>query len=516
MARSEFSPRRQEKELFTPEHGQTTLSLVNAAKKDALIRLPDKAEVAARERVTTAIENRFGPYIEESKEISRQLNTEEYQSYIREIDDFLDVTYGSVVCPDGRILAISFFDPRVGRINRRLAGMPDVRRSTEDAAPVLDDPTISAAIGNAIIDREEAGGSTDVVEFIGPHISSENPDHGCGATKGKVTGKGRPAKTAMKYGGIYAYFDELGDEFVAFDTVAKRAGGTGWTFDMTHDAYSQGLIFGLKKVYDEKNKHMFDPQASLRENLKKLHENGNILMTELLDERFEGAIIEAAQVRGITQINSRDPKNLAENVMTIGHIAKEITQQEEESGFDWIPQHLRTYHNEFSGEEESKPANVIRTLAYHAIRNSVYRILSGIPLGEHDLLEHPEQLIRVGPVGAAYNVETIPFIQVTPDGELKQKDVDGVKKLYGLSEGILPELGVDFEKEGRVIVTTGEHDTTIYRDPKIANSALLKEKKIVQNNAAKLRDEFSEGIPTGDTVIIGVVYEKNTAIAHIV
>lgn len=472
--------------------------LVQEATDSALARLPRDAGRTEEKKVVTAIKNRFAPYIEESTAISRQLNREGYQAYKEYIEEYLDTTIGAVICPDGRISVPAIFDPRVARVHRRLAGKPDVRQSTDkDRKSVIDDATITAAISSSIQERQEAGKSTDVVEFIGPHIYSTHPEHGCGAAKAKTTATGRPATLTMKHGAVKEYFQEYG--FYAFNNVAEDAGGTGWTYDMTHDIHSQGLIFGLRGKRLEQEK-------SLAENLLTLQESGEILMTEMLDPRFEAAISDNARIYGIDKLNLRNPNELAQNMMTIGQIAKRITQQEEDKGFPWIPQDLK----------EGRPENVLRTLGYHAIRNSTNRILGGIAVGAHDLLEHPEQLIRVGPVGAAYNVETIPFTQVTPGGELREKDVDGVKALYTLSEGILPQLGVRFEEEGRVIVVTGEHTASDYAKESIRRKALMKEKSVVSNNVAKLQEVFPEGVASGDTVVIGMVYDKTTAQAHIV
>ncbi len=463
-----------------------TDKFINDAKQDALSRISEKAEVEVLEGL----------------QIAKELTSEHYTENVKDIENFLNTKTGIIVCSDGRILPISIIDPIVARIHRRLAGLPETRTSTRDGSPVSNDPNISASIALAVKERRNKMLDPILVEFIGPHIHSTEPIHGCGAEKLKLTARGRPAETAMQFGAINNYFDELGEGFYALNNVANRAGGNLITYDMIHDSYSQGLIFGLKNLYDKKGSAgMFDKTRSLRDNLILLHKNKNILMTEMMDDILNEEILRCAASRGIKdKLDIRNPEKLGENIIHISQIAKEITTQQEKTDFPFIPLAVRA----------EKPDISTRALAYMAIRNSTYRLLSGIIPGKHDLIEHPEQLIRVGPIGQAFNVRTLSFIEVTADENLRDQDIDGVKKLYALSEGTMPKLGIKFNEEGRVIIITGEYDKKDYSNESLADQKLEQLTSFLKNSAAALRNEFLEGIKTGETIIISCIYEEKS------
>lgn len=473
--------------------------LVQLAARDALFRLPKDASTEAQVRVANAIKNRFLPHVEESEIIAEQLTSPEYRQFVQEQKEFLGVRLGVVVCPDGRIAASAIVDPRVGHVHRRLQGMLETKGSSKHPGKfVVDDPLIDSAVAEAIVQRPD---NPYFVELMGPHIDSIHPEHGCGAAKGKISKakKGVPTAVAMKNGAIPEYFDELGEKFSAFTNTITDASGKATTFDMTHDSYSQGLIFGLKDTY-----HLFDPSKSLRENLVTLHAEGKILMTEFLDDKVRTALSET-DLAGSLKETLDDPNHFAQNFMLIGRIAKELTLHHEQNGFSEIglPKHFTEGHSEAT----------IRALAYHAIRNSVYRVLGGIEPGNHKLLHHPEKIIRIGPIGAAFNRESISFIQVTPPGDLRPEDISGAEALYGLFEGIAPTVGIDLENEARIIMVTGEYHPT--GDPD--QTRLQEVQRQVNKNAAKLREVFAEGIRTGSTVVIGAIFESGTRkMTHIV
>lgn len=472
---------------------KSTETLIAAAKKDALARVDNKR---AKERIETGIENRLKPYLSESIVIANQINDERYLNYVGELSNYLGTNIGIVACPDGRIIGPQIAAPRLVNLHRRLAGIPDIRKSTlnQENGYVLDDPYMSASISDRIRKNREK----PLIEIVGPHIDSENPLHGCGALKIITTSTGSSAQTAMAYGGIPKYFEMIGNGLSAFSNAAEKAGGKGYVVDATHDAYSQGLIFGLKSVYDQKGADaMFDRDINLRENLLQLHNNKKIVMTELLDETLKQEVLNKfAQTGESSLLELRNPRNLAKNMQIIGRIAMEINQSMESAGFPFIPDSLKVSDDK-----------VNKTISFIAIRNSVYRILGNIKPGNHNLLHHPEQIIRVGPVGAAYNVETIPFTQVTPPGELRPQDIDGVKKLYGLSETILPTLGADLNKEARIIVATGEFNAKDYSSDQVANRNHENAIAVTRNNAAHLRSEFNDGVKNGEVAIISMLFE---------
>lgn len=506
--------------------------LIASAKRDALKRI-SKRELGIKpevnERITNALERRLGPYIKESEIIAKQLATPEYRDFVTETKAFLDTSVGVIACPDGRILAAALTDPRVGRVHRRLQGKPEFARSehlstVDKNVYIVDDPMMDAAITTSVQERQAQGDHKAVtVELIGPHIDSMHPDHGCGGGAQAVSKNGRPKVTAMKYGAVPEYFETVGPSFdTTFNNTIAAAGGKGWTLDMTHDAHSQGLIFGLRYQL------WGTGTAPLRDALTKLHQDGDILMTELLDPHLQETITAAAQDRGITSpLQIRNPEHFAQNMITVGEIAREITQEYEENGLptwfqfptDLLPGIKHAPEGPTQDIKDIKltedmpediTENVKRTFIYHAIRNCVYRQLGDIKPGEHDLQEHPEQVIRVGPIGADFNVQTIPFSEVTPHGLLRQQDIEGAQALYGLSEGILPTLGVDLAKEARVIIVTGEYNEADYSSEGAKLKALAKVTSEVKHNVHTLCEVFEEGIINGETVVIGALHDAES------
>lgn len=470
--------------------------LLVQASHDALSRIKSLTpEVTGR--IQTALERRFLPYAIENESIAKQLESPEYRKFVKEIDAFLDAKVGFGACPDGRVSPFSLADPKVASIHRRLQGLPETRQSTtEEHVWVLDDPDLAASIKTDMQEREEEGKSNELVEFVGPHIHSSHPAHGCGACIGKLAAKGRTPELGMRYGGIAEYFEELGDGFNAFDNVVKIAGGKGTTFDLTHDAYSQGFIVGLRNEYKNFNKNL-----SLRQNLELLAARKKILMTEKFDEIFTQNIIDESTKMGVEgYIDVSDYEQFGKNAMLIGRIAKKITIQEEAKGYRWIPESIK----------DGKSQTAVRVLAYHAIRNTVYRVLGDIQPGQHMLQEHPEQLIRVGPIGSDYNIRNIAFVQSTPRGRLQSGDIEGVDKLYNLSYGILRKLGADLQREGRIILITGIYDSTHHASRKSARAELNEVESVVLNNAAWIRKKFAESIQTGEAIVIGCLFDPLT------
>lgn len=479
--------------------------LTDQAREDALQRVPLNPEV--QERVHNAIDRRFKPYIIESEVIAAQLISPEYQDeFVPKTNNFLKALVGYIVCPDGRILVIQLGDPKVARVSRRLQGKPPTRPSTrgDHNQMVPNDPYLTSSITNELGERGKLFDVPEMVQNFGPHTDSVNPEeHGCGDRTGEMVSYGHTPEIGMRYGGIPEYFEALGDGFYAFDNTAKKAGGRGTTFDVIQDTHSQGLIYGLRDAYQR-----FDPRLSLRENLELLAKNKIILMTEFLDQIFAERVIKETQKRGInTPINMADYYNFGTNAILIGTIARDLTKEEEANGFHWMPKSIK----------EDKTEIATRVAAYHAIRNSVYRVLGGIKPGHHNLIKHPEKLIRVGPIGADFNVFNISFTESTVPGPFQESDIKAVEKLYGLSYGVFKHQGFDLRTEARIILVTGIFDPSIYADDEKAKTQLTLATHLVQNNAAWVRERYKKSILTGETVVISALHEPGTRrFTHIV
>lgn len=475
---------------------EQALEVVEQAERDTLGRIANPTP-EVEQRIHNALEWRFLPYVVESTVIAKQLESQEHKRFIKEIDTFLGAKVGFSLCPDGRISSFAIVDPRVGSINRRLQGLPQTRTSTTNSRPVLNDPDIAASIITEIEERIEEDKNPEIVEFLGPHIHSMDPLHGCGAYKAKIEAKGLTPEIAMKYGGIAEFFEELGDGFYAFNNVIELAGGKGTTFDFVHDAYSQGFIVGLRDQY--KN---FGNNNSLRANLVRLHEKRKILMTEMLGDVFKQTIFDEAKKLGVENgyLDLSDYTQFGKNARRIGRIAKAITIQEEAKGYKWIPDSIK------AGKSEA----AVRVLAYHAIRNVVYRVVGNITPENNRLKDHPEKLIRVGPIGADYNIENIPFIQSTPRGRINRYDIEGIQKLYGLTYDILKRQGADLTKEGRIILVSGAFDPTHHSGQRSRRAEFNEIASVIRNNAAHIRRQYMESIQTGQAIVISCLFDPLT------
>lgn len=476
---------------------------VQAAIQSAIERSDKSA--GARERITNAIKNRLLPYLQENEVISSQISSDEYQQYLKDTEAFLKARIEVVQCPDGRIAPIALADPRYVDILRSPQGLFTTRSTTGDERLVPKDPDLVSELITSIDNRKKAGDSEPkVISFVGSHIDSHTPLHGCGASAAKLTLAGHAASVGMQYGGIKEYFEEIGEGFFAFDNVAAIVGGKGTTFDLTYDTYSQGVIIGLRDSYRN-----FNPALNLRENLLKLAQQKQIIMSELLDDTFRPRINKIVEKLGLkkTTCDMREYRSFVQNMIVIGTMARELTQEEEKHDHAFLEAHVRSDFSKI----------IARVLAYHIIRNVVYRVLGGIKPGAHLLLKHPETLIRVGPTGALYNVENIAFIETTPRGRIMRDDLDVVNVLYTLSQGVLTQMGVDLTKEGRVILATGVFDHDRYRTPEIAHQELNYIKGTVKYNASMIRQRYEASVETGETVVLGALFDPDTRrLTHIV
>lgn len=484
---------------------KSTATIVQEAKEDALRRIsedPTSIRSDVLQRVEHAINGPFASFVEEANDIAEQLESREYTINAEDIANFLQAKIGYVVCPDGRILQIAFSLPKAGSVHRRLGGLPQTREtSAAGDYYVLKDPIVAASINTELQNRKEDEKPLEVVEEIGGHFDSMNPDNPkrrCGALTLWEKASGRPIARAMRFGGIPQFFARLGKGWEAVESVTEAAveGAKATTIDMFFDTHSQGLVFGLKKAHDK-----FDWRLSLRQNLDQLHRAGEILMTEYADPELRPRIFELAALRGIEDsLEIKDYRKLAQNLIHISQIARELTIEDEEAGFASIPAVLK----------EGKNNTALRVMSYTKNHNVAYRVLGNITPGEHDLLEHPEQLIQMGPIGARCNVDTIPFIQSTSRGEFDDVDMNELAGLYGLSEEVLENQGVNLVNEGRVILVTGRFRRSAYNTDRDAREFFNEVAAVVRHNAYLIRTRFKEAIPTGELIVIGCIFDPDT------
>lgn len=482
---------------------QRSTTLLTEVRKITESRL-DHAVNSSLERLVNALNNSFRPYLEENLSLADQISSSKFTKFSEKVEKFLDTSAGFIFCVDGRIHVLAFGVPRAEEFTRRPSGMPLTRTSTEyshqEEEPVLNDPDLAAAINIKAQERRKTGRKTNLVEFITYHIHSKHPDHGCGAEIELALQQGHSIEVGMRHGRIKEWFKRLGNNFESFNVNAKRAKGEGTTFDIVHDAYTDGLIFGLREAADD-----FDPSMTLEENLLQKAAEGKILMTELLDESFGAAIFEEASKLGKVRLDLKDPNQFSENVITIGEIAMKLTKDAEERGFNIIPDTIR----------KDKPNYAKRALVFTAFFNTVYRMLGRIEKGKNELEEHPEKLVSIGPIGALVNRTSIAFQHIIPAGELHHEDVETAQFLHRLNGKVAKELaekglGLDLTQQGRIIVVTGKFNPDIYIDEKTKLRELEKIKSTVKNNAAKLRCIFEPSVRTGETIIFAVIHDERS------
>lgn len=456
-------------------------------------------DVSGRERVTNAIDLEFAPYALETEVIAADIISPPYEAFTKTVRDYLgDARVGYIACPDGRITHAAMGDARVISGYRKLRGMPRTRPSSRTGEPVPVNPTLSASITASLQSIAEQGKKPVLIEFIGPHIYSSHPDHGCGAAAGELSGVGSGipvTNESMWDGGLSRYFTQAEETgaYDAFTTVAERAGGKGIAFSVVHDIHSQGLILGLHEAWRK-----LDPSQSLRNNLLRLESEGRIVMTEILAKKLHDRIVAIAQKfdRTFSPQHPKDLRNFLkfrDTSILIGSVALELTKTLEKEG-----------DSKFVGVRDLLGEKVV---AYHLFRNAVYQVVGGIKPEHHALVHHPERVLRAGVIGADFNVKTIPFIIGTPD-HMDKHDIDDTFALYQLMARFLPEQNVDLDKEARLVMVTGSHNPDEFKNADNARSDLTTKQGLVMENAAAIRTVVSEADKKGYVVILPIIHHK--------
>lgn len=465
-----------------------------------------KVDDQAKARILSGLHNRLKPYLLEAETIAGQLATTEYLEFRNEMRAYLRALTIVVACPDGRISPLSLSDARVAYFHRVLRGQLPTRPTTqrrEVAIPANADLradiwTILKRIRRLTAERAR------FVAFVGPHLDSMHPIHGCGAAATALgsIGSGLPAALATtRFGGARNYFRTLqaSGDFYALDNFAHLAGADAVTIDYTHDLHSQGVIIGLGASW-----RLLRDSETLRENLTRLHEEGRLVMSELLTELFRKRVIAKAadydeHIDEGKTLNYREPTEFAHNAMVIGRVAKAITESEEKKDFPLIPPPISSKLDSISR----------RVVFYHLIRNVAYQILGGIEPGKHWLTQHPEQVLRIGPIGAAFNVKTIAFIETAPPS-FSQADMQSAFALYNLMERFLPAMHVDLAKEARVVMVTGAFNPDIYRDKDALEMEYDRVVTTVLEDASRVKMMVKRAIIDGAAVVIPMIHHAIT------
>lgn len=485
-------------------------ALVKKAQQSAFEEI--KTGGAARKRIKTAIINRFKPYVLESEIIAAQLSSEEYHRFRTETEKFLGALVTIAACPDGRISVLSLTDPRTALVSRVTQGRLATRVTVREKVPIPLNTDLRATIWTKLKRMNAKTRKTpQLVNLMGPHINSDDPIHGCGAAAEELSGEGSglpAALTTLHFGGVHNYFRILqaSGEYWAVDNFVAIAGGKGTTVDYTHDLYSQGVIVGLGQSWK-----YFKKGKSLRENLLYLFEKKKIVMSELLIDTFKKPIIEKAgkidsRIPHGKLLDYRNPSYFAYNAMLIGKVAQQLTLEEEKKDYRLLPVFIRKIYDK----------QVLKIVVYHLLRSVAYLVLGDIVPGKHWLIHHPEQLLRVGPIGADFNVKTIAFIETTPP-TFTTSDTHTAFFLYRLMEKCLTSQDVDLKKEARTIMVTAGFNHSIYAGKEVIDAEYDKVKTQVIDNAAHLKISVKRAVSEGATVVIPMIhYTENRSVIDVV
>ncbi len=350
--------------------------------------------------------------IAESEIIAEQVGLRPYQNYLRELKNFLDGNEPGKVstewwaCPDGRIPLTSLGDLLNIHLHKRLGGVPDAQQTLsrdQDTYHHLRD-RLSAHLTDP---------NNTVVAIRGFHFNSTRMTHGCGYETAKVG-----MEDYVKGAGIGEYLQEAG---TSLDSLAP---GRMQTFFVAHDIYSQGLAIGAPEAFHaiEENEN-----SNFRDKLLAAHENGQICLTERLDDTYSNAIYMLANniARGMKVPLDNKPEHFARNNILIGRVAMLLTRATERNGYDFLPDAVKT----------DVDLQSLRVLAYHALRNVTWRVLSNIIPGEHTYMHHEEQGIYFGPTGP--DVLTQMFGKRHIGSQVTEQDFTDLNAIISLQQGFM-------------------------------------------------------------------------------
>jgi len=476
--------------------------LVKEMIEDSIHHLPTKHEKKAEKMIENGLINRFQKYIEESENVQLQKQTPEYIKHTAEQKSYGDnAEEGSSSCSDGRNDGNYIMGPAEEvKPYRTPGGVPKIR--LDNGIPILDMPETEANIETAFA-KKKGSSIKELVEYLQMHGITTHPDHGCGYLTGLTKAAGHIPEIGMRLGGIPTFMQVLNPEYItAFNNSAERVGGRGTTFLMFVDHFSQGLITLPYNIHEQ-----LDHSKSLLANFNELHDKKVILMNERLDDKFHQQIIDLAKSMGSEgKINTRDYTKLIVNLILVGKVAREITLEQEKLGFPFIPESILTQAN---ATETAR-----KLLGFRIVRNITERVLSGRENGNHDLMKHPEQFVRVGSVGAENNSVNVPFVQKTAGKSITDDDIRSTKALYDILTDTLPKRpkdDADLQNEGRVILVAGEIEEDDYKASAFQKHLTLEE-SFTRNNAAKLRDSLADSVSNGETVVVGGIFDGKTKV----
>jgi hypothetical protein len=467
----------------------------------------------AEARVLTAIRTRVGPMIRETRESARQAENLALQAEILETKGYFECAVpGANACSDGRLLpAFAIANPNIVTTHQTPGGIPKTRESTTYKGEyTLDDSVTQGAVAKDVRKtKEDNDGDAESIQELGIHINSTDPLNGCGAVRRAIESIRRP-ESGMRFGGIEWYYEAsemAGERFFAFDTFARTLEIPSRTFDISHDIYSQGLIWGIRDAYQD-----FDRDRSLRENLVLMHDQGRVVMAEQLDTAF-GERIHAMDARFFGEgdkINPFDYRHLAENLIRIERTARTLAREEERTDFSsFLPKGLI---------KDVSPV-AARVLAYTLLRNIVYRTLAEIQPGNHPLIKHNERSIsvRIGKAKTPIAVENIPLV-VKTQGDLSQGDIDNVFFLEDkVLRHALEEIGVGAGREAAVVIVSATSDSSIYVDEGKAAGPRSEIFSTVGNNVARIINARHEAdIKEGYRIVVGTLLGPDGAPIEVV
>lgn len=469
----------------------------------------------AQARIEKAANEIVTPGIGEAMTIAVQIATPEYRGskdgttgFIPELSRFLNgIDQRGKVCADlrGSLLAYGAY-PSLYNMTRTAGAQPNTVESDTPHGYRSGNIDHRSAIRTSIRRRRISteNQQPQFVYYTGPHFDSQEPTAlSCAANKAQIESTGGLAEIDMRQGGIQQWYEAIGERFFAYDDEVRSQGGTSTTFDISLDTNNQRIIAGLRQAH-----RFFDPKHDLHTNVDRLARHGQIITSDQVLDMFQGEIDALAAEFGMTEtINFFDYTQYSKNLMLIGNVAKAVTeQQERKNAFDWIPLHLLLDQS----TNERINDNVKRAFAFSMISNAVYRRLTGVGAGDKNPLKHhPETMLRVGPIGADYNVRTVALVQGTPGGELRPQDVASARTLSNVLHDNLDHLGYGSAETARVIRVTGVVDLH-----QASKEGLLEQldgaRAQVERNLEIITPAFERGIQNGSVLLFGTIHDKQT------
>lgn len=414
-----------------------------------------------------------------------------YKRVQKEIEDYLGVKTIFQTCAHSDILPVNVIIPHATLSHRRLGGFTKTRE-TPYGQIELSDPVLANSVDTFINQGRRDRREARFVEYAGTHINTFAPETSCDQmTTAAVRDKrNNISKKIPSHGGLPVHFEDLDRGFNAFRAYVKSRKAESNTISAIYDTGSGMLIFGLKGVYDSKKDDTFNPEQSLRQNLVEMHNNGQILMAELLASKLRKTILSVGEANMLTMTHDyRDPRTLAVNIINSARIAKIVTEMERaNNNFSWIPKQLREQETEWA----------IKALAFEAVYNITANEWLRVKHNRSGIIRGPS-IVRAGPEGYPFNTGLPNAVEVAAPGTFGDQQASDILHLRN-------------GDNTRIIFVTGRSEPASENiDPDEHFGVAYRQ---VRDNTKIIKERLA-GRGEG-TAVIGALYDSKQRMTHII